>query len=318
MQKKSAEKRDFLTLRDYSPSEIRQILDITKDVKLHPEKYAKSLEGKQLALLFQKTSTRTRVSFEVGINQLGGNSLYLDWRTTNFTLGDLSDEIKCMSEYVDMIMARVYEHSDVELMARAASVPVINGLSDTVHPCQALADMYTIEEYLGNLKESDGKVVFIGDGGNNVSLSLITICVKLDVPITVIAPSEFCPNEEFMAWLKENHYDSKVQISNDVYDVKGAKVIYTDTFVSMGQEDESTRRLRIFKPYQVNKELLELCKTNPIIMHCLPAHRGVEITSEVLDSERSVVFQQAQNRLHSQKALMVYLMNIAKLKLKIF
>jgi ornithine carbamoyltransferase len=311
------EKRDFLTLKDYTPLEIRQIIDITKDVKQHPEKYSTALKGKELALLFQKTSTRTRVSFEVGIHQMGGHSIYLDWRTTNFTLGDMEDEIRCISRYVDVIMARVYEHKEVVAMANAASIPLINGLSGQYHPCQALADLFTMEERLGDIKKI--KAVFIGDGDNNVSHSFIVICAKLGVNLTVVAPKEFSVCADIRQWLTENSFDEYIKITDNIEEgIKGADVLYTDTFVSMGQESESARRLKIFQPYQINSELIKLTGKDPIIMHCLPAHRGFEITSEVLDSSKSVVFDQSENRLHTEKALMIYLLNLSKLKLKIF
>jgi len=314
---KPEKKRDFLCLRNYKESEIRQILDLAKDVKEHPKKYSDALEGKELALLFQKTSTRTRVSFEVGMHQLGGNSIYLDWRTTNFTLGDLSDEIRCISEYVDIVMARVYEHSDVSTMANSSIVPLINGLSDSYHPCQALADLYTVEEMFPN--KDDIHIAFVGDGSNNVATSLINICAKLHVKLTIVSPKEYSPDEETLSWLEEEDGDEFVKITDNPQEgVKGADVLYTDTFVSMGQEEESTKRLEIFKPYQINRDLIQNTNNSPIIMHCLPAHRGVEITSDVLDSKKSVVFDQAQNRLHTQKALLIFWLNLSKLNLKLF
>ena len=299
--------RHFLTLKDYNKAEIMQILTLAKDVKAHPDQYCNNLRGMQLAMLFQKTSTRTRVSFEVGINQLGGQSLYLDWRTTNFTLGAIKDEIHCMSRYVDLIMARVYEHTELLEMASAATVPLINGLSDLYHPCQAVADIMTVDENL-DLKTKP-KIVFVGDGGNNVSISLIVICAILGLPITIIAPPEYQPNSDLIKWLKEEKLDKFLKVTDDINaGIVGAEVIYTDTFVSMGQEAEARKRLAIFKPYQVNETLIQASGKDPIIMHCLPAHRGVEITSEILDSQKSVVFDQSENRLHTQKALMMFLL----------
>ena len=192
----------------FSKVEINLILDIAAKVKKHPEDYSEALKGKNLALLFQKTSTRTRVSFEVGMNQLGGNSLYLDWQTTNFTLGTLEDEIRCMSGYVDAVMARVYDHSDIVSMIKGSTVPIINGLSDLFHPCQALADIQTIRELFP--KNEPIKMVFIGDGANNVSNSTIVICAILGINLTVIASKEFLPVPMIQDWIKAENYE-KIQ-----------------------------------------------------------------------------------------------------------
>jgi ornithine carbamoyltransferase len=300
-------KRDFITLKDYTKAEIQQLLDLSKDIKFNPKKFAKILEGKDMALLFQKTSTRTRVSFEVAMHQLGGQSVYLDWRTTNFTLGDLTDEIRCLSRYVSAIMARVYSHKDVETMAAASSVPIINGLSDMYHPCQALADFFTIQERFDDLSKI--KVVFIGDGSNNVANSLLIICAIMGVKISIVTPLEYRPDEDLIRWLGEKGLNKTVDITSDIEaGVKDANVLYTDTFVSMGQESETNKRLKIFAPYQLNKDIITKTGKTPFVMHCLPAHRGVEITSDVLDSPQSIVFDQSENRLHTQKALLVYLL----------
>lgn len=301
-------KRDFLTIKDYTTTEIRQILDLAKDIKANPTKYREAMKNKELAMIFQKTSTRTRISFEVGMHQMGGQAIYLDWRTTNLTLGTIEDEIKCMDRYVSIIMARVFGHKDVEMMAKSASVPVINGLSDDHHPCQALADIFTIEEKLKTLKGI--KVGFIGDGTDNVLNSLIEICVRLEIPITVICPKEYYPRPYILDWLKQEHAEHLVTITSDTKKgPEGLDVLYADTFVSMGQEEETKIRLPIFKPYQLNKQIVKATKKNPLIMHCLPAHRDVEITSEVLDSAQSVVFDQAGNRLCTQQAVMYFLLN---------
>lgn len=300
-------KRDFLTMKEFSTQEIRQILDIAKDMKANPKKYTDSMKGKQLAMLFQKTSTRTRVSFEVAMDKLGGHAIYLDWRTTNFTLGALDDEIECLSRYVHVIMARVYDQADLETMAKAATVPVINGLSDDFHPCQALADILTIEEKLGTLKGI--KLGFIGDGSNNVCNSLIIICAKLGISLTVIAPKEYSPKQHMVDWLKNEKLEQFVTITSDIKSgLNGLDILYTDTFVSMGQEEETKIRLPIFQPYQLNKEAVKLTGKDPIIMHCLPAHRGIEITSEILDSPKSVVLDEAENRMHTEEALLYFLL----------
>jgi ornithine carbamoyltransferase len=301
-------KRDFLSVRDFTASEFREIFQMAKDIKAYPKKYCDAMKGKELALIFQKTSTRTRASFEAGIHQMGGNAMYLDWRTTNFTLGDLEDEVRCLSRFCDIIMARVYDHQDVIKMAKGATVSVINGLSDLCHPCQALADLFTIEEKLGNLKGK--KLVFVGDGSNNVAHSLIGICVILGMELTIASPPEYSPCEEISQWVKSKNA-SWIHFSHDAKSaVVGADVLYTDTFVSMGQENETSKRLPIFKPYQLNMNLVRATGKQPLIMHCLPAHREIEITSEVLDSPTSVVYDQSENRLHTQKALMLFLLGI--------
>ena len=295
--------KHLLTIKDLTVEEIIALLDLADEIKRDPVKFSLVLEGKCIVLLFQKTSTRTRISFESGMYQLGGNAIFLDWRTTNLHLGSLSDEIRCISDYIDLIMARVNEHSTLEIIKNASNVPIINGLSEKYHPCQVLADLMTIRERFGSLE--DVKVAWIGDG-NNVCNSLIIGCTLLNIPISVATPEQFKPRLEVITWVKEQNLEEFLTITVSPKDaIRDANVIYTDTFVSMGQESETEERLKIFKPYQVNSELISNCKKDPYIMHCLPAHRGVEITDEVLDSDRSIVFEQAENRLHFQKALML-------------
>jgi ornithine carbamoyltransferase len=295
--------RDLLSIKDLSKEEIISLLDLADDVKKSPAKYTNSLKGKSIALLFEKTSTRTRVSFEVGMYQLGGQAIYLDWRSTNIQLGALPDEIRCISDYVDLIMARVFEHKQLEIMRDASQVPIINGLSDRYHPCQILSDLMTIREKFGSF--DDIKVAFIGDG-NNVCNSLVIGCVKLGIPILVATPKNFQPHEEVIKWVEAQKLCQFLKISDNPSEfVEDANILYTDTWISMGQEAETEERLKIFKPYQINSELLKSAKRNPFIMHCLPAHRGFEISDEILDSKNSIVFLQAENRLHLQKALML-------------
>ncbi len=298
---------DLLTIKDLTDKEILDLLDLADDVKKSPNKYSSKLNGKSIALLFQKTSTRTRISFESGMYQLGGNALYIDWRTTNLHLGALKDEIKSISCYVDLIMARVNEHKSLEVMRDASSVPVVNGLSDIYHPCQILSDLMTIREKFGSFENI--KVTWVGDG-NNVCNSLMIGCVKLNIPILVATPEKYRPHQEVMDWLEKEKKTQFFHIYNDPKEaIKEADVVYTDTFVSMGQEEETEKRLKIFLPkFQINKELLNYAIKNPVIMHCLPAHRGIEITDDVLDSNNSIVFQQAENRLHLQKALLLKLL----------
>jgi len=304
------DKRDYLAVPDLSAKELRAVLDLAKAIKKNPGAYSKSLEGKVLAMLFQKTSTRTRVSFEVAMYQLGGQALFLDWRTTNFTLGGIGDEIRSLARYVDVIMARVFKHADVEAMARASRVPVINGLSDAAHPCQALADMLTIEEKCPDIKNT--KVVFIGDGTDNVCLSLIDICALLGVKLSVVCPAGYSPPAGKMAALEKAKIANHVTVTSDIdTGVKGADVLYTDTFVSMGQEDQAENRMQVLKPYQLNAAVVQKTGKKPFIMHCLPAHRDVEIASDLVDSSNSVIFDQAENRMHAQKALLLFLLGKA-------
>ncbi|TXT67191.1 MAG: Ornithine carbamoyltransferase [Promethearchaeota archaeon] len=298
--------KDLLTLMDLSKTQIKKLVDFAEIIKKNPQKYSSSLKNKTIALLFQKTSTRTRISFEGGINQMGGGSIYLNWITTNLHLGSLPDEMKCISLYVDLIVARVFEHTILEIMSKASKVPVVNGLSDKFHPCQILADLLTIKEKFGTFNKVNTS--WVGDG-NNVCNSFILGCAILNIPITVATPPGYEPHEEVINWIHSNNKQDLLTLTNDPKKaVREANVIYTDTFVSMGQEDEKEKRLDVFKPYQINKKLLSYTQKAPFIMHCLPAHRGVEITDEVLDSDQSIVFQQAENRLHLQKALMISLL----------
>jgi ornithine carbamoyltransferase len=298
--------KDLLTIKDISRKEIFDLLDLARSIKKNPQKYSSKLNNKTITLLFQKTSTRTRISFQSGMYQLGGEALYLDWTTTNLHLGSLPDEIKCISLYTDLIVSRVYEHKTLEIMKNASEIPVINGLSDKYHPCQILADLMTIRELLGDFKGCT--ISWVGDG-NNVCNSLILGCIKLNIPIYVATPSGYEPHGDILNWIKSENKNDLLSITRDPEKaVKTADVIYTDTFVSMGQENKKETRLEIFEPYQINEKLLKSALNNPHIMHCLPAHRGVEITSKVLDSKRSIIFQQAENRLHLQKALLITLL----------
>jgi len=294
--------KHLLGIKDLKKQEIEEIIALGLEVKKRPEIYFTSLHNKSLAMIFQKTSTRTRVSFEVAMTQLGGHAQYLDWRTTNFTLGDISDEIKCISRYVDIIMARVYKHRDVAIMAKSSSVPVINGLSDLEHPCQILGDLLTIKERFGNFMGV--KVAYVGDG-NNVCNSLIIGCAKLGIPISVSTPLNYQPDK--FALLIGRKLKKLFLTDNPYKAVKGANVVYTDTWVSMGDEAEKEKRLKAFLPYQVNKRLMKAA-SHPCFMHCLPVHRGCEVTSDVLDSKESIVYDQAENRLPIQKAIILTLL----------
>ena len=285
--------------------EIVDILNLAIDFKAGNIE-DKPLKGKSLAMIFQKSSTRTRVSFEVGMYQLGGQALFLSNNDIQMGRGEpIADTAKVISRYVDGIMIRAINHKDVVEFSQEATVPIINGLTDIEHPCQALADMLTVKEHLGNF---DGKFVYVGDG-NNVCNSLLLICACLGMDITVACPIGYQPNEEIIEESLKiaDNYGSEINITSDVKNaVKGADVIYTDVWISMGDEEETEKRLHDFANYQVNSELMELANDNAIFMHCLPAIRGREVTSDVIDGPQSVVIDEAENRLHAQKAVMYY------------
>jgi len=302
-------KKDFLSIRDWSTDELQALLASARAIKSDPPKYSKRLEGKALALLLEKPSLRTRVSFEVGIHQLGGYSLCLTQAEINLghreSAGDIAKNLERM---VQGIMIRTFSHKIVEKVAEAACIPVINGLTDFSHPCQAMADYMTILEVKGSLKGL--KIAYIGDG-NNVAHSLIFGAVRFGAHLAVAAPGGYEPKPEVVNWAKE-HSDvagCKIEIVEDpVAAATQADVIYTDVWASMGLESEAAERKRIFRRYQVNDSMASHARTDYVFMHCLPAHRGEEVSDSVIDSPHSVVFQQAENRLHAQKAILIALM----------
>lgn len=308
--------RDILCLQDFTREEIETILKTAEMMKIWNKigKPHRVLEGKTLAMIFQKPSTRTRISFEVGMYQLGGYALYLSAQDLQLRRGEtIADTARVLSRYVDGIMARVYAHKDVEDLAKYASVPVINGLSDFSHPCQALADVMTIKEKKGRLEGI--KLVYVGDG-NNVAHSLMIAGTKLGMQVVVATPEGYEPDEKVIKWAEKNANESggSFELLHDpVKAVKDADVIYTDVWASMGQEAEAEMRRKIFKPFQVNPELVKHAKKDYIFMHCLPAHRGEEVVDEVIDSPNSVVWDQAENRLHAQKAALALIMGGIKL-----
>jgi len=308
MEKMARTKKDFLTLIDYSKEEINYLLKLSKDIKQNKDKYSGILKNKNIALLFDKPSTRTRISFEVGINELGGNCLVLDSKTMQIGRGETySDTAKILNSYVDGVVIRTFRQEDVETITSNCSITVINALTDTYHPCQILSDLFTLYER-DLLFKKDLKFVYLGDA-NNVSNSLIAGFTKLGIDITVGCPKKYEPDKELMDTLRKISKNSKneIIIENDpVLAIKDADVVYTDVWVSMGDE-ESTQKIYDLKPFQVNKNLLSKAKDDVLIMHCLPAHRELEITSEVLDSKNSIVWTQAENRLHAQKALLTFL-----------
>jgi ornithine carbamoyltransferase len=299
-------KKDFLSLLDLETDEIHELIEASHRLKKETRKEdTVVLKGKTLAMVFTKSSTRTRVSFEVGMVQLGGYPLFLNANDVQLRRGEsIADTARVLSRFVNGIMIRTFAHADVEELARHATIPVINGLTDLLHPCQVLADLFTIQEVRGTL---DGvKVAYVGDG-NNVANSWINASVRLPIRLAIACPEGYDPDQGVAEMARRKSGD-RIQVVRDPFDaVRGADVIYTDVWTSMGQEAEGERRRKVFAPYQVNRKLLEACESG-FVMHCLPAHRGEEITDEVIDGPRSVVFQQAENRLHAQKALLIRLM----------
>ena len=303
--------KDLISIADLTPKEINQIFKLTKKLKkLHKKrKEHLLLLDRTLAMIFQKPSTRTRVSFEAGMYQLGGYALFLSAQDLQLRRGEtIKDTALTLSRYVDGIMIRTYDHQDVEDLAKYATIPVINGLSDLLHPCQVLSDLYTIKEKKGRLKKL--KVAYVGDG-NNVANSWCYGAAKMGIELSLACPSNHQPNEEVVKRASGEAMISgaKINILEDPSQgVKDADVIYTDVWASMGKEGEAAERRSIFYPYQVNEELVSKAKKDCIVMHCLPAHRGEEITDGVMDGPHSVVFDQAENRLHVQKAILVLLL----------
>ena len=298
-------KKDFLTLKDYSKEEIKYLLDLSGKIKKDKNSYSKVLEDKNIAMLFDKYSTRTRLSFEVGIKQLGGNSIYLDSKKLQIQRGETyQDTAKIFSAYLDGMVIRTYSQEIVDIFAKYGTIPVINGLTDIYHPCQILSDMLTLKEM--RLLNKDLKFTYVGDS-NNVTNSLIIGFSKLGIDITIGCPQKYSPPEEIIKYARNQKEGSKLNLVYDpVKAVSDADVVYTDVWLSMGDE-KNKQKLTDLKSFQVNYKLLKYAKEEVKVMHCLPAHRGQEITSEVLDGKNSIVLQQAENRLHAQKALLVYL-----------
>ncbi len=289
-------KKDFVSLKDLNKKEIEAIFkkaDLLKKTKSAP------LKGKSLALIFQKPSMRTRVSFEVGMFQLGGQSINLGPEDIQLGVREkVSDIAQVLSRYLDGIVARTFSHEDVVLLASHASIPVINGLSDAEHPCQALADLYTVRNYFGDLRKV--KIAYVGDG-NNVCNSLMHGAAVVGATLSIAAPKNYEPPRESVR--------NNIFVFNDPKEaVRGADVVYTDVWTSMGQEKEKEERLQAFRGFQVNESLMSLAKPNAKFMHCLPAHRGEEVSESVLEGKHSIVLDQAENRLHVQKAILVMLL----------
>jgi ornithine carbamoyltransferase len=301
----------LISINDLSQEKIWQILELSASLKykLMTGEPHRLLEGKTLGMIFSKPSTRTRVSFEVGIYQLGGIGMYFGPNDLQLKRSEnISDTAKVLSRYLDGIMIRTFDHQDVLDLAKYATIPVINGLTDLLHPCQVLTDLFTIYEKKKVLKGL--KLAYIGDG-NNMAHSLLNGCSKTGMNISIASPKGYKPNKEIVdnALINAKYTGSKIEVVDEPAEaVKNADVIYTDVWASMGQEAESEKRRKIFKNYQVNPELVKLAKEDYLFMHCLPAHRGEEVVDEIADSPHSVIFDEAENRLHTQKAIMALLM----------
>lgn len=297
--------KDLLSVCDIQ-GEVKDILELAEKLK-NGEIKDKPLEGKTLAMIFQKSSTRTRVSFDVGMYQLGGRGIFLSSQDLQMGRGEpISDTAKVLSRFVDGIMIRAIKHEDVEELAKYSTVPVISGLTNLEHPCQALADMLTIKEHFGTLE--DLKITFVGDG-NNVCNSLLLIAALLGIDMSVACPDKYTPNTEVLekAVKISEKNNCNIIVTSDLKEaLKDSDVVYTDVWVSMGDEKEEAQRKEDFLPYQVNEELMGLAKPTAIFMHCLPAIRGQEVSSEVIDGPQSVVFEEAENRLHAQKAVLYH------------
>lgn len=304
--------RDLLTLQECSREEIWQILKTAHKFKHESsaEELSRILIGKNVAMIFQKPSTRTRVSFSVAAQQLGGHALYLDWKQLQLGRGEtVADTARVLDRYVNGIVARVFAQSDLEEMAQYANIPVINALSNLYHPCQIICDLYTIWEKWRSLEGL--KLAYVGDG-NNVCNSLLIGCSKVGMSISVACPDEYRPLEKAVKRALENAKEvgSGVEVTNDPYKAtEDAKIIYTDTFISMGMEAEREKRLRIFIPkYQVSMDLFKHAAEDAVFMHCLPAHREEEVTTDVIDGPKAIVWDQAENRLHTAKALLAIIL----------
>ncbi len=300
----------LVTLTSYSRADIHEIFDLAKRMKADPAAFRDTLRGKTLAMIFEKPSTRTRVSFEVGMFQLGGHALYLSASEIQLRRGETAaDTARVLSRYVDGIMARVFSHEDLVEMSRHATVPVINGLSDLLHPVQAVADFYTLRERRGSLEGA--KMAYVGDG-NNMCHALMIAAVKLGVALSVAAPRGYEPNQLVLksATREAQKLGAPVPVvtADPMAAVDGADAVYTDVWTSMGQEKEAEARVKAFQGYMVTSAMMAAAGRDAVFLHCLPAHRGEEVAGEVMDGPRSIVFEQAENRLHVQKAILALLM----------
>ncbi len=300
----------LLTLHELTVAEVDEIFALTAEVKNHPEKFATALDGKTLGMIFQKSSTRTRVSFEVGMYQLGGSALFLSSGDIQLGRGEtIEDTARVLSRYLDAIMIRTFDHQDVRDLATFGTIPIINGLDDLVHPCQALADLFTLKERVGEL--AGRKIAYVGDG-NNVAHSLLYAGAKASVNVSIACPSGYEPDPDVF---EAAHADAAETgavlevVHEPAAAVRDADAVYTDVWASMGQEAEQAKRVADFAGYEVTPDLMAAAKDTAIFMHCLPAHRGEEVAAAVIDGPQSAVFDEAENRLHAQKAVLVKLLS---------
>jgi len=300
---------DLLSTRDLGPQGVQAVLHLAELMKSRPSVFQRSLAGKQMVMFFEKPSLRTRLTFEAGMTSLGGTAMFVDQSQSRLDAREtLSDIAHNLERWVDVIVLRTFAQETIDGMARYASVPVINALSDVEHPCQALADYFTLLERFGDLKKVS--LAYVGDG-NNVAHSLMLTCACLGSTIRIATPKGYAPNAQIVADARKiaKETGARIEVMTDPQAaVAGADAVYTDAWASMGQEKEAGQRSTIFPPYQVNHELMAKAASDAVFMHCLPAHRGQEVTDEVMDSENSVIFDQAENRLHVQKAILYLLL----------
>lgn len=303
--------RHFLDLSDFSGAEIRHLLNVGLDIKSKRRRGEKAkdrpLEGKVLAMVFDKPSTRTRVSFDVGMRELGGETLMLTGKEMQLGRGEsIADTARVLSRYVDAIMIRTLDHAMVTELAQYASIPVINGLTKMTHPCQIMADIMTFEEHRGSIQ---GRTIAWTGDSNNVLASWVHAAARLDFTLNIASPPELAPRPELLSWAKQE--GARISVTTDAFEAaEGAHAIITDCWVSMGDDDEF-RRQNLLKPYQVNGRLMGIADKDAVFMHCLPAHRGEEVTDEVMDGPQSVVFDEAENRLHAQKGILAWCLGAA-------
>ena len=303
---------DLLTGTEFSPAHVRELFQLSAEIKARPARFRHALDGRYLALIFEKPSLRTRVTFEVGISSLGGGSVFLDHSATRLGLREsIKDVARNLERWVHGIVARTFEQRALEELAAHAAIPVINALSDRYHPCQALADFFTLEEHFGASAVRSGlTLAYVGDG-NNVCHSLVLAAARVGAHVRVATPAGYEPNAEIVAEAQRAARETraKIEILRSPHEaVAGANAVYTDVWASMGQEEEAEERAKIFAPYQVNEALMTQAAPGAVFLHCLPAHRGAEVTDAVMDSPQSIVYDQAENRLHVQKAILAMLL----------
>ena len=303
--------RDFISIHDCTREEVDQILKTAEMLKIRQKagEMYQPLKGKTLGMIFQKASTRTRISFEVAIWQLGGYALFLSANDLQLKRGEtIADTARVLSRYLDGIMIRTFDHSDVTTLAQYADIPIINGLTDLLHPCQVMADLFTIQEKKGRLEGL--KLTYVGDG-NNMANTLMHGGAKVGLHVTIACPKGYEPDPEMVAQAREDAKETgaRIEVVNDPFEgVQGADVVYTDVWASMGQEQEHAERVKVMQPYQVNSKLMGAAKPNAIFLHCLPAHRGEDVADEVIDGPQSAVWDEAENRMHVQKAILALVM----------